>query len=559
MSPGSSTPGSVAASAAAEPAPKSVAWFRRWEVLLAITLLCLIGALTGGWFASAPLSKWAFKTYLEKKIAEGYPSDEAAFVREQREAWLAWREASPKLRHATVRLALYGAKIAELEFSPGWFCGAPRRGETDDDVLSKMLSQQSQVAFNFPADGNALSVIHDDENITAQADFYAAAFDIREWMAEINCYPDDWKEKVLPTLSHAGLMESLPGIQNRYLANRWRNLLGIDYLGGSLPEGSHMLFQSNICYLLRGIWLMQGNADKALDAWEHIYRKGPILTPRRVNDVYLLNFAIRSGLFRERHLTRLMDAPYTRADDLRDENAHHFRQWISMMSPVFLKKRKPGRTSYQIPDFAGLKVLLPWYEPKKASDPTLLKVFPSNVSFLVYRAECMYREDFIIRSEALRGTSQWAGHKDFKYDFWLGKLMRNTKSINSISINISCQELAPCNMFQAVLGFGLYRARTGKVPQRLEDFITPDIASRMIQVPSAALRYTIDARGVARLAYVLDATVPKHLDFLSERGGFNTPEGIIVYNPADTPLEFPLDPGMLKKSKAEKEDSGAAP
>ncbi|HSI83584.1 MAG: hypothetical protein ACAI35_09900 [Candidatus Methylacidiphilales bacterium] len=485
----------------------SAPWYRRWTVLL---LLALLGSMMGCmalWFVIAEWSEAAFDRYYEEKRAQGYALTRTDFGLRNWEDWHKRRAATPGVRCAALRLCQYGARVAELE---------PWDAKPYDSERAEKLH----------------ACPWDVETLEEQRAEYAN----QKYAGQLTAETDPARRR-----------RALQDIRNCMIAGHWRRLLAIDCPLSREPAEYDEHPQLVMWYADRNVfnclltqYIREGDAEGAISLWEFLYLRSSV--PVAVHwtgearlrwELGQLNFAIRSGLFKEEHLLRMLRAPYISAEELRERRVYLIQRDIAEM-----KTDADLMRHYRVPwpdinrrDWTTLS-------PREKFEVIAIQLFPPKASMLFLRNKMRHEEEYMHQIEARRGTS----HLDeilYRTDEWEGNWYEISVTDDELFTTVNklrAADIATHNLHYAVLGFGLHRARTGRIPQKLEEFITPEIQSKLIQTRYLNLTYTIDATsGAAKIECKFDEEkLPPGTIWPAME------TGIEVYDPSDAALNFPL-------------------
>jgi hypothetical protein len=291
---------------------------------------------------------------------------------------------------------------------------------------------------------------------------------------------------------------------------------------------------SDTLYAQRCAFILRGEADNATESWEAGFRRPfGVMAEATEKDVKMLTFCIRSGLFKEPHLLRLQAAAVTpTADDYRDAFLRIVRFHVSKLGEV-----SPERRTYGTPDINGLQVLNPWAK-QYPWGPTLLSLLPRKAGLLADVAELKMREAYGRDLEALRGTQEWADFQDYPANPLLGRTLGNRPAEDGWHMG---RDIVAANVLRAVMAFGIYENRTGRIPTRLEDFMDAQAEAAIIHIPHMQMEYTVDPSGIARIAYAFEPSSPLRL---RQYSGKYLVRDIVVHHPSDRPFSFPISRDM---------------
>ncbi|HSI83585.1 MAG TPA: hypothetical protein VK970_07360 [Candidatus Methylacidiphilales bacterium] len=499
-----STPGAPASD---ELEPRARApWYRRWQVLLLSPVVALLGTVAL-WFVTGELSEWAFDAFVKEKRSQGYAITVEDFYQRARDDWHARRASTPGLQTAAVRLCQYGARVAELQ---PW---EPR----------EYIVELEDLRGVYPRNGSPIRE-------------QAAAIIILT-NGDILNIPQDPVQEAKPWLD----------IHHCYVAGHWRRLLAMDcpierphescVYPGLLTLHTNM----TVYHCLIARYLRAGDVERAVSLWEFIFRKSAASPPVHWRggctlsiDAELLNFAMRSGLLKEEHIRRILRASFLTIEDLRTRRVWLIREDIAGMTQHGEQFRE---YSLPWPHFNNMGwESLEW---PKSGELFALQMLPGKAFLLFHRNKMRHEEAYLRQIEAQAGTSRLdeipPNTKEYQGDeYWPRHIQDDlAQNVNEMW----AVDAALHNERYAILGFGLYRARTGRIPQKLEDFIIPEIQAKLIEMRYLELKYKIDSNtGDVRISCSYDWPGPLP-PMMSMR---NSDPDMVVYSPADKPLGFPL-------------------
>ncbi|HSI82753.1 MAG TPA: hypothetical protein VK970_03155 [Candidatus Methylacidiphilales bacterium] len=516
------------------PSPVQAPWYRRWEIMVPLAFVIVLLAPVGAWYGVGALAEWSFDRFLARLNSQGYTTDRNPYYLQQSREWLAARDADPLLSHAPVRLALYGARIASLnpttrnlERLPGYESArysltsvelaSPISIDTIDELSQQLLDQmEARTAMmetvHQPDEGEE-DTLADVDRLLLQEDVPGTGLVLALWPAR------------------------LPGVHGLYRAARWRYILGIDAEFPLEPDNLQQQFESksgfaraiDSMYLAHSyVYYLRGQPYKIITLWQDLYRRPAHYRSLTVN-VALLSYCIRSGLFRLEQLQQLWDGPFPNADDLRDQESARLRAFLATLA-----RYKSTCEGYGHPNMDGLQLLTDSkYKPQR-DDPTLLDLLPKKTRLMAVRARALQRLDYLERLEAGRGTTQWPDFRDTRQDLMSGKYLGNI-ALREVSPIAGDACVRYINLQHALLGFALYRARTGRLPERAEDFMTPEVKARIIQCPYMQLAYQVSPTGVIKIGWAYTAFHPYEARHF-------VPVEVVAYHPGDKPVRFPVRP-----------------
>ncbi|MEZ0295467.1 MAG: hypothetical protein ACAI35_03325, partial [Candidatus Methylacidiphilales bacterium] len=532
-----------------------LAWMGRWEIMVPLLALIVPALAVGGWWMFGVASVWSYNAYMAKKRAQGFVFTFEGLRELDRRDWRAARDASPVLRSAVNRLSVYGAHVARMRPETGksmqfrkpqeegswaditsWksgLSGTYAQPSLNEQVKILLLFEKvnplpaMQVTCNRPDNGN-------------MSGFYARFITLghkkrggnpsqREQVAECS---RTWRDR-------------MQGEHDRLMAQYLRYAL---FLEGNFNQRTMEMLSWSLHVHRCGLILL-GRADSVAASWEDTYGVTPGINAGSIDtddllkeEMYLMAFAVRSGLLKEEHLRRLQTVPFPGAENFRDIAHRHLLAWPVMNSARLRTARSPYRF-YRVPNVRGLRVLSPFYTYSGGLEWNALKeVLPRQAELMKTRALLEEEEKMNARLEAQRGTQDWPEVPDPHRVFWLSPYY---SSDTHYYWDMQLENICAANLIQGILAFGLYRAQQGKLPATLQDFMTPEVQARLVRMPYAALTYEVDAEGAAKLKYEVDnSTAPAHY------GMQYIPSAVItLYAPEDTMLQFPLTPPPVDDEK----------
>ncbi|MEZ0295222.1 MAG: hypothetical protein ACAI35_02070 [Candidatus Methylacidiphilales bacterium] len=460
---------------------------------------------------------WVADRYVAAKRAEGYAVTLNDFHAQKRNEWQAARDASP-LRTASVRLSLYGARVARLTMTTGlvndpgevdyaYWMQFPLMRTSQLEEEAQSLEQQLSTGHVIlpeqpaPLHGEPISLI------------MPANIQIRQWRRH------------------------LPGTNGRFMAYYERTLLEMDRLYplqhiNTINQEDEIqrnnIFQ-RVFLAHRAAFLLLGWVEEAVALWEESSRM-QMMPPgledsysERKRDTEMLGSAIRYGAFQEGHLRRLLASTVYSADQLRDSWNFTFQRKVAMLG---LCTGDPYRRNFAL----EIRMVRLW-QTGISSVHSLKEVLPNQMNLIILKAECEIDEQYHRDLQALRGTQQWPEPPETGPNrlFELLSYIRN-KPDWTTSYSVALDN----NLRLGLLAFALYKVRTGKVPATLSEFMDaePAFAEKLIHIPHVELVYSTNSKGVANLEIRADKL---------RKAGIWT-RNLIVYEPRKTPARFPLLP-----------------